>query len=100
MTPVNIKKLKQEIARLKAENWVLRDQGLRTYDGMTQKADKYDSLLEEYNNLCKFANDYEARYETLKTENEQLKKLLSGEPVELKCLNPGFRAVIKGLKND
>jgi hypothetical protein len=31
--------------KLKAENWVLRDQGLRTYDGLAMKADKYDVLV-------------------------------------------------------
>lgn len=35
-----------EIAKLKAENWVLNDNNLRTYDGLAQKADKYDEARE------------------------------------------------------
>jgi hypothetical protein len=38
--------LKEENAKLKAENWVLRDSRLRTYDGLAQKADKYETLIE------------------------------------------------------
>lgn len=41
-----VKKLEEENAKLKAENWVLRDSSLRTYDGMAMKADKYDILLQ------------------------------------------------------
>jgi hypothetical protein len=37
-------KLTAENAKLRAENYVLRDQGLRTYDGLAQKADRADEL--------------------------------------------------------
>jgi len=39
-----IKKLTEENAKLRAENYVLRDQGLRTYDGLAMKADMADEL--------------------------------------------------------
>ncbi len=35
----------KRIDELKAENWVLRDTNLRTYDGLTDKADKYDETV-------------------------------------------------------
>lgn len=47
----NLKSLKQEIAKLKAENWVLRDSALRTYDGLAQKAHKYDEALKIIKNF-------------------------------------------------
>jgi hypothetical protein len=37
-------KLTAENAKLRAENYALRDQGLRTYDGLAQKADMADEL--------------------------------------------------------
>lgn len=40
-----IAELEKENKRLKATNWVLKDSQLRTYDGMAQKADKYDALV-------------------------------------------------------
>ena len=36
--------LTAENAKLRAENYVLRDQGLRTYDGLADKADLADEL--------------------------------------------------------
>ncbi len=37
-------KLKAEVIKLKAELWVHKDSALRTYDGMSIKAQKYDVL--------------------------------------------------------
>lgn len=55
-----INELTKEVARLKAENWVLKDSQLRTYDGLSEKADKYDRLkirleyiMEQLHNLIK-----------------------------------------------
>lgn len=38
--------LKKEIALLKAKLWVAKDSQLRTYDGLTEKADKYDLAVQ------------------------------------------------------
>lgn len=35
----------KENTELKAKLWVAKDSQLRTYDGLTEKADKYDALL-------------------------------------------------------
>jgi hypothetical protein len=37
--------LQEENDKLKAQNWILNDRSLRTYDGMAMKADRYDELL-------------------------------------------------------
>lgn len=42
-----IEALKAENAKLKAELWTAKDAQLRTYDGLAQKADKYDALKEQ-----------------------------------------------------
>lgn len=36
----------KEIAELKAKLWVAKDSSLRTYDGLAEKADKYDEAKE------------------------------------------------------
>lgn len=41
------KSLEAENARLRAENWVLKDSRLRTYDGLAQKAARADALEAE-----------------------------------------------------
>lgn len=38
-----ISELRKEVAKLKAENWVLKDNSLRTYDGLTHKAARYEA---------------------------------------------------------
>jgi len=40
--------------KLAAENWVLHDTNLRTYDGMARRADKYDKVMRL---LVKLAED-------------------------------------------
>ncbi len=45
------RKLKSKTAKLKAQNWVLKDNNLRTYDGMAQKADAYDDAIKEIERL-------------------------------------------------
>ena len=55
-----ITELTKENAKLRAENYVLRDQGLRTYDGLAQKADRADELqrkLEIAASALKFMRD-------------------------------------------
>lgn len=37
--------LTKELAETKAKLWVAKDSALRTYDGLAQKADKYDALF-------------------------------------------------------
>ncbi len=44
------KELEEEISQLKAQNWVLKDNSLRTYDGLAQKADKFDKLKDTCQN--------------------------------------------------
>lgn len=41
----------KEIRKLKAENWVLKDNSLRTYDGLAQRADRADKLEEKLQNI-------------------------------------------------
>lgn len=41
--------LKEENSKLRAQLWVANDSSLRTYDGMADKADRYDKLLEAVN---------------------------------------------------
>lgn len=46
---INVRKelqaLKEENTKLKAQLWVANDARLRTYDGLAQKADKYDEVV-------------------------------------------------------
>ena len=37
--------LRAENDKLKAQLWVAKDSALRTYDGLAEKADKYDALM-------------------------------------------------------
>jgi hypothetical protein len=69
-------KLTTENAKLRAENYVLRDQGLRTYDGLAQKADAYDEL--QADNRAHFLKINE-----LQRENDRLVALTHPEYGEL-----------------
>lgn len=44
--------------QLKAENWVLRDKGLRTYDGLAEKADRADELARQNDIMRTALEDY------------------------------------------
>jgi hypothetical protein len=47
------KELLAEIRKLEAKLWVANDTRLRTYDGLTDKADKYDELIADVTALLK-----------------------------------------------
>lgn len=49
-----------EVAELKAKLWVAKDSQLRTYDGLTDKADKYDDLLAKAEKLVEALEKYES----------------------------------------
>lgn len=72
-----IESLKKENQNLKAQNYVLKDAQLRTYDGLAQRADMAEELATA---LRALVDDHDKRYgeislRNLKTAREALAKM-------------------------
>lgn len=63
-----LQEAQKEIAELKAKLWVAKDNALRTYDGLAEKADKYDEAKEMLEKMASALEKIQRKSAHMKSE--------------------------------